>query len=179
MRISCTYRGKEKEWESSHSEVIIGRVEDPSGRSLDLAPDNGVSRLHARIWQANSCYWIEDLNSTGGTKLNGVEIKSQGQKEVQTGNVILAGQTILRVMSLEDDSLLRKTNYLEFGENLVPGEAQVPEEVDIRQRLDATIFSALPTDKASEGMLRRLQKITDIPLKFAAKLQLETLLPAI
>jgi pSer/pThr/pTyr-binding forkhead associated (FHA) protein len=82
MRISCTYRGKEKEWECSHSEVIIGRVEDRSGRSLDLTPDSGVSRLHARIWQANGCYWIEDLNSTGGTKLNGVEIKSQGQKEV-------------------------------------------------------------------------------------------------
>jgi adenylate cyclase len=179
MRISCTYRGKEKEWESSHSEVIIGRVEDRSGRSLDLTPDNGVSRLHARIWQANGCYWIEDLNSTGGTKLNGIEIKSQGQKEVQTGNVILAGQTTLRLVSLEDDSFLRKTNYLEFGENLVPREAQVPEKVDIGQRLDATIFSALPIEKASEMMLRRLQKITDIPLKFGAKLQLETLLPAI
>jgi adenylate cyclase len=179
MRISCTYRGKEKEWESSHSEVIIGRVEDPSGRSLDLAPDNGVSRLHARIWQANGCYWIEDLNSTGGTKLNGVEIKSQGQKEVQPGNVILAGQTTLRLMSLDCNSFLRKTNYLEFGKNLVPEEIQGPEKVDIGQDLDATIFNALPTEKASEKMLGRLQKITDLPLKFGAKLQLEALLPAI
>jgi pSer/pThr/pTyr-binding forkhead associated (FHA) protein len=71
---------KEKEWESSHSEVIIGRVEDRSGRFLDLTPDSGVSRLDARTWQGNGCYWIEDLNSTGGTRLNGVEIKSQGQK---------------------------------------------------------------------------------------------------
>lgn len=39
MRISRTYLGKEEEWESSHSEVIIGRVEDRSGRSLDLTPD--------------------------------------------------------------------------------------------------------------------------------------------
>jgi len=67
MRISCTYRSKEREWGSSHSEVIIGRVEDRSGRSLDLTPDSAVSRLHARIWQANGCYWIEEPNSTGGT----------------------------------------------------------------------------------------------------------------
>ena len=42
MQISCTYRGKEKEWESSHLEMIIGGVEDQSGRSLDLTPDSGV-----------------------------------------------------------------------------------------------------------------------------------------
>ena len=47
MRISGTYRSKEKEWGSSHSEVIIGRVEDRSGRSLDLTPDSAVSRLMA------------------------------------------------------------------------------------------------------------------------------------
>ena len=35
MRISCTYRSKEKEWGSSHSEVIIGRSRiDPAGLSI-------------------------------------------------------------------------------------------------------------------------------------------------
>jgi hypothetical protein len=53
MRISFTYRSKEEEWGSSHSEVIVGRVEDRSVRSLDLTADSAVSRLHARIWQAN------------------------------------------------------------------------------------------------------------------------------
>lgn len=67
MRISCTYRSKEKELGSSHSEVTIGRVEDRSGPSLDLTPGSAVSRLHARIWQANGCYWIEDFNTTDGT----------------------------------------------------------------------------------------------------------------
>jgi pSer/pThr/pTyr-binding forkhead associated (FHA) protein len=81
-------------WVHSHSEVIIGRVEDRSGRSLDLTPDSGVSRLHACIWQTNGCYWIDELNSTGGTKLNGVEIRSQGQKEVQTENVSWLGESL-------------------------------------------------------------------------------------
>jgi hypothetical protein len=39
MQISRPYLGKEEEWESSHLEAIIGRVEDRSGRSLDLTPD--------------------------------------------------------------------------------------------------------------------------------------------
>ena len=61
MRISGTYRSKEKEWGSSHSEVIIGRVEDRSGRSLDLTPDSAVSRLHAPIWQAMAATGSKNL----------------------------------------------------------------------------------------------------------------------
>jgi len=80
MQIPCTYRGKEKEREFSHSEVIIGSVKDRTGRSL--IPQLIVASLDytlARQWLLLN---REDLNSTGGTKLNGVEIKSQSQEEV-------------------------------------------------------------------------------------------------
>jgi len=93
MRISGTYRSKEKEWGSSHSEVIIGRVEDRSGRSLDLTPDSAVSRLHARIWRPMAATGSKTL-IVPVEQLDGVEIKSQSHKEFQTENVILAGPIV-------------------------------------------------------------------------------------
>lgn len=43
------------------------------GRHADcdiILPGNGVSRRHARLISANGIFFIEDLNSSGGTKLN-------------------------------------------------------------------------------------------------------------
>jgi pSer/pThr/pTyr-binding forkhead associated (FHA) protein len=47
---------------------------------LDLSPDQKVSRLHGRIWEENGAFWIEDLKSSRGTQINGVEIKGKGRQ---------------------------------------------------------------------------------------------------
>lgn len=67
MRISCTYRSKEKEWESSHSEVVIGRVEDRPGRSLDLTPDSGFFDYTLAFGRPIAATGLKMFNSTGGT----------------------------------------------------------------------------------------------------------------
>lgn len=59
---------------------IIGRMseEDTSQPDVDLtsadAASAGVSRLHARISVRESLMYIEDLSSTNGTRINGVEL---------------------------------------------------------------------------------------------------------
>src|ERR1700680_2214006 len=100
MRIICSYRGTQRVWETSEKELVIGRADEESGIDLDLSPDQKVSRLHGRISEVGGRYWIEDLNSSRGTKLNGIEIKRQDKQELLAGDLIVVGETTLRVESL-------------------------------------------------------------------------------
>jgi hypothetical protein len=69
--------------------VIIGREE---GAEVSIQ-DPEVSRQHARIsWQAGR-YVLEDLGSTNGTYLNGVQITSP--QPLQPGDTVGMGQAVL------------------------------------------------------------------------------------
>jgi hypothetical protein len=70
-------------------EVTLGREE-----GIDISiRDPEVSRQHARIsWQAGN-YYIEDLNSTNGTFLNGAPVTSR--QLLRSGDTIGMGQTLL------------------------------------------------------------------------------------
>ena len=70
MRITCTYRGKQIVKENSEADFMFGRAEEKFPLGLDLTPDVKVSRLHGRIWFENDAWWIEDRNSSRGTRLN-------------------------------------------------------------------------------------------------------------
>jgi hypothetical protein len=56
--------------ELGEGEIVIGRV---PGCGIQLSVDN-VSREHARLFFHNEEYHIEDLGSTNGTYVNGIEI---------------------------------------------------------------------------------------------------------
>jgi class 3 adenylate cyclase len=145
MRIVSTYNGSQQNWQTSEKEVTFGRTGEKSGNVLDLSPDQKVSRLHGRIWQENGSYWIEDLNSGRGTLLNSTEIKGQGKKEIQTGDVIVVGNTTIQVESLDPPTAVTaQTNFLEPGTNLPPDEPRVQTAVDIIHELDASAFNPLP-----------------------------------
>lgn len=47
-------------------DLLLGRGVDPAV-GLDLRPDNGVSRRHARLWRHRRSWWVEDLASHNGT----------------------------------------------------------------------------------------------------------------
>jgi hypothetical protein len=73
----------------STDSVVLGREE---GVDISLR-DPEVSRQHARVsWQAGT-YVLEDLGSTNGTFLNGMQIT--GQRPLRPGDSIGLGQTIL------------------------------------------------------------------------------------
>ena len=65
---------------------IIGR--DPENADLAVASDS-VSRRHARIFLSDGDLWIEDLNSTNGTELNGKRL-DQGRAGVFTNGAKLS-----------------------------------------------------------------------------------------
>jgi adenylate cyclase len=179
MRIVCSYRGSQKVWEESGTDLVVGRADDGSGAILDLSPDQKVSRLHARIWREDDLYWIDDLDSTRGTKLNDVEIKRKGKQQLQPGDVLTVGDTTLRLEVLDDLADVNRTNYLEMGRSVPPETSHGASGIDIAQDVDATVFAAPRVDGSGGESARRLRMVYDLPLQFAAKAKLETLLPAI
>jgi pSer/pThr/pTyr-binding forkhead associated (FHA) protein len=74
-------------------EVIIGRQNDSREIHLDLAPDELVSRVHARVWLEGGIIFIEDLGSSGGTYIDGCKInartKLETKSKVKIGEVFL------------------------------------------------------------------------------------------
>ena len=54
------------------------------------SPDNlkYVSRKHCRVINESGKFFIEDLQSANGTKVNGVEIADKGKQELKDGDVI-------------------------------------------------------------------------------------------
>jgi adenylate cyclase len=178
MRIACSYRNTQKVWETPESEVLFGRAEEKWPVILDLSPDQKVSRLHGRIWEEDRSSWIEDLNSSRGTLLNGTEIKGRGKQPLHSGDSILVGQTTLRVEFGETHES-RRTNYVEDGTFLLPEKSHAESGVAIAKDVDATAVDPLPPGGTEDAATRRLRMICDLPFQFATHTTLESLLPAI
>jgi adenylate cyclase len=179
MRIVCFYRHTERTWDIAEDDFVLGRAHENSPPLLDLSPDIKISRVHARVWKEDGSFWIEDSRSSHGSLLNGVEIKGTGKQAVHAGDQIIAGDTTLRIESLESVDSFAQTNYLEFGAKLPADEHREDLGVNIAHDLDATDFDpAPPLDSGNAGALR-LKLICELPLQFAAKTELRDLLPTI
>lgn len=180
MRITCSYRENQKVWETSEAEVVFGRSDGKLPFILDLTPDQKVSRMHGRIWAEDGRYWIEDLNSSRGTQLNGIEIKGQGKQQLHPNDSIVAGQTTLRVDFADNSSLHDRTNYLDHDTFLLPEKRYAESGISIAKDIDATdVEPLLPADCVGDATARRFKMVCDLPIHFATKMSLETLLPAI
>lgn len=179
MRIRCLFREAQKVWETSDTEVIFGRAEGRRPIILDLSPDQRISRTHGRIWEEEGRCWIEDLNSAGGTKVNGVEIKGRGIQQLHPSDSIVVGETTLRVEVGESRSTPRRTSYLENGTILLPEKRPDESGVAIAKDVDANAVEPVPPERARDAAALRLKMVCDLPFHFATKTTLETLLPAI
>jgi len=122
--------------------VVFGRTDDKSAAILDLSPDQKVSRVHGRIWEEGGLYWIEDLDSTRGTRLNGVEIKGRGKQQFRMGDTIVAGETTLRLEAARVQRAAKKTSYLEQGTVLLPETQHIESGLSLAGDVRGTILDA-------------------------------------
>lgn len=74
-------------------DLVLGRSETAQIR----IEDNSISRRHARLFQNPSgCWCLMDLKSTNGTFVNEEAVR---EKELQDGDLIQIGQTVLKYLS--------------------------------------------------------------------------------
>lgn len=66
----------------SYQPIVIGRNDDCDV----IIPDTRISRHHAKLWQDNGVLYVQDLNSTNGTFVNGNP--THGLTRLQTGDVV-------------------------------------------------------------------------------------------
>jgi FHA domain len=81
--------GTERELDSAP--VTVGRAAE---NELVLDSDEFASVKHARIEPRRDGVWLEDLDSTNGTFVNGMKVTSR--KKLSPGDIIRVGETDLR-----------------------------------------------------------------------------------
>lgn len=80
---------------SGEKEFFIKEIITLIGSSADRADcvinREGISRIHARITNEDSRYYIKDMNSTNGTKVNGKELACYELCEIKSQDIIEFG----------------------------------------------------------------------------------------
>ena len=143
--------GKEagREFLFNQPQVVIGRTPE-----CDVCVyDPGISRKHARIFHEAGAYFVEDLNSSNGTKVNGSVVKKVQLADgdaVGLGAVVLkfedkanevptaapvAGQET-RIVQLSDSTTRPRAKVSMLGDGVAPAE---------RDRLARSSTTAIPT----------------------------------
>jgi hypothetical protein len=79
---------------STAAEIVIGRVGD-ARLDIDLSPDLGVSRRHARLFRNQAEWLVEDLGSRNGTLLDGRPVTVP--TPVTPGSVLHVGANVIRI----------------------------------------------------------------------------------
>ena len=80
--------GGYKEYELNDKITIIGSAAD---RADCVISEKGISRVHARISNEDLKYYVKDMNSANGTKVNGRELACYELCEIKTNDRIELG----------------------------------------------------------------------------------------
>jgi hypothetical protein len=70
--------------------LSIGRSKDADVR----IEDRYASSIHVRLFSREGHHWVEDMNSTNGTQLNGAALN--GEAQLVDGDTIQIGDTVFR-----------------------------------------------------------------------------------
>lgn len=179
MKITYTFGGKESVFEREIHQIVIGRPKYGLSVDLDLTPDQGVSRPHARIWAESDQYWIEDLNSINGTTVDGKPIKGKGRIPLEPGLLVRISETTLKLESPAEIADLTRTR-LPDRQGFLDGERESPGRtgrLDIRTVVDAS--ESAFTASSSETGGQRLSLLYELPLQLSAEPDLDNILQSI
>ncbi len=176
MQITTRYNDVESTVEFDKPEIIVGRPNPYIAPDLDLAPDITVSRTHARIYEREGWYWIEDLASKYGTLVNGV--KQEVRRRLNPDDQVRIGETDLKV---HYDEATRKSAVPPAAEPApdpaaASGEADDSGPIRIDTSLDIASASLLSVAENPGFTRQRLGLLLDLPLQFAARQDLKSLL---
>jgi DNA-binding CsgD family transcriptional regulator len=89
---------------------LIGRCDEAAIRVPDAYLS--VSRRHAEIWSDSQGYWLCDLGSHGGTRVNGIWLRQNEPSIIVTGDRLTFGRAELR---LEPGPVLNDSTSVDEG----------------------------------------------------------------
>jgi len=142
-------------------ELVVGR----SNNANIVVADTSVSRRHARLVCREGRWFVEDLGSRFGTRLNGNAIA--GTEALHPGDEIRLGETVLRVEHVEGVAHVEAVQAAPLSDN-------------------QTIFSVLKpaselmhADEPGVQASSRLRLLNDVHRALAAPISRETLLQLI
>jgi len=137
----------------SKREILMTRNMRTFGRKdfkKDISDDENlllISRNHFRITRSGNEFYVEDLNSTRGTKLNGIEIKGKGRQKLNAGSEITlpAGLKIkfttkAKMDEIEWGETLREKPTVEAGHVAPLAKLVLPNNREIEIREEERIF---------------------------------------
>lgn len=94
LRLVSDTDGARRNWRFPSARVVdVGRRSGSSRPDVDLTPDRSVSRRHARLWREGGEWWIEDLGSVVGTRVDGAVVV--GPSRLEPGVEISCGASQL------------------------------------------------------------------------------------
>jgi serine phosphatase RsbU (regulator of sigma subunit) len=159
------------EREVSGQEALLGRSEE----CHIVVPDRAVSRRHARIFQQDDAWFVEDAGSRGGTRLNGQPV--DGPTKISPGDEIGIGQTSLTLDGGIGRSSVKRRSSGGVS-SIAPGQS-------VYKNADALLRDSLSGSHATEDVdnLRRraarLELLNEVHHALARSMALDELLEMI
>lgn len=168
MRIRYTLGDVEKIFDQPCNEVVLGRPRDGVRVDLDLSPDLGVSRPHAKVSLRDGDYVLEDLGSANGTLLDGEPIPLGTAMPLWPGQAFQVGGTTLAIEADRDDATIAVFRR----EQRAGGDA----ELDIGEVIDATSGAFDADHPIDPGRAQHMALLYELPLRFAEQTDFDALL---
>lgn len=108
--------------------TVVGRA---AGVDVQIE-DRGVSSRHLKLYEESSAIWVEDLDSSNGTYVNGDRI--EGPRELLEGDTIGIGRDTLICLTVGDEATDDEARTLRVGRDANWFEVSGHPPVDLRRR---------------------------------------------
>lgn len=167
--------GASRMFDLRESPVSVGRIE---GNDIVLNHPS-VSRRHARFELRGDVWWIVDLNSTNGVKINGTPAPEAG---LRSGDRLLIGSVEAEIRSIPaigfseespfdnvSGTVIRRISDFnsEFGLEATPQpDRQAPGKADTREKIFAVLVQVAKVLLESDDLSQVLRTVMDLIFKY-------------
>lgn len=157
LKLVWNYKGMETELFPEGQSFIIGRPARDHRPPVSLGLDLRVAARHAKVWQQDGAWWVEDLGSAGGTFVDGERLEAT--RQLVPGSVLALGESELRWEELPDAHAFLAEDH----------STKILSSMDARQ--ESHFYFDLTRDDAQ----RRIAQLLEFPLLMADERELPEL----
>ncbi|MGD9517914.1 MAG: ATP-binding protein [Armatimonadota bacterium] len=150
------------------SELVLGRRND---NAIVLPADRRISRVHARVFEHDGAWYIEDLGSANGTYVNDRRVYTPVR--LRLGDRIRVGRTWLEVLPEVATSQEREAAKVV---SLLEHENHAEQPLDDNIVLQMSAAAAVPEKADAEKLRRQLLILTQVAETLGSTLDFDQLL---